>query len=187
MRMNIRLILVLALTLFTKSALADQAHSDHPAKPEVEIEASLIAHGSEDWSVHITRTGIAYFRHSYKKSFGTLRGDFFLDADILLQLLTEAQIHQFNDLPRKIQPALIPIHAPMYAIDIRVDGNRHKVQVYHPAGFGQSSELDRFSAVWDAIWKEFPLKPPGVLNIDSSFDQKQPIASDRNAPHVKCP
>lgn len=166
--MNIRFIFILALIFFTKSALADQVNSDQSAKPEVEIEAWLSTHGAQSWSIHITRTGFTYFRYSNSSPFGIISGEFFLDPEDLLQLFKESQAHQFNELPNKIQPTLVPIHAPTYGIDIRVDGTRHKVQVYHPAGLGQSSELDHFSAVWDTIWKHFPLKPLGVLTSHSS-------------------
>lgn len=166
--MNIRFILIFALIFFTKSALADQVNSDQSAKPEIEIEAWLVTYRAQDWGIHITRTGLTYFRYSNSNPFGTIRGEFFLDPEDLLQLFKKAQVSQFNELPNKIQPTLAPIHAPTYIIDIRVDGTRHKVEVYHPAGLDQSSELDRFSVVWDTIWKQFPLKPPGVLTSQST-------------------
>ncbi|WP_263773036.1 hypothetical protein [Propionivibrio soli] len=154
--------------MFAKTAGADQVSSDQPSKPEMEIEASLLTHGYQDWSVHITRTGRAYFHYSNMNPFGLISGEFFLDPDILMSLAKEAQAYQFNELPKEIKPALLPVHAPTYSIEIRLDATRHSVQVFHPAGLDQSAELDRFSAVWDAVWKQFPLKPLGVLTSQST-------------------
>jgi len=162
--MNFRTLSVLffALVLLCRTASADSTNVEPAAKPEVEIQAWLSTHGGKDWSVHILPTGFAYFRFHSGHPFGTLSGEFFLDSDSLLPLLEEARLHQFDGLPRKIRPALLPLHAPSYTIEIRVDAIRRRVELYDPMSVTPSAERDRFSAIWDAVWKQFPLKPPGV-------------------------
>ena len=162
---------MLSLVTLSGIAVADQHDSNQISAHEVEIKASFCQGNREHWSLHITQTGQTYFYYSDRMPMGTLRGEYFLEPETLATLVAEAQKHQFKQLPKKLQPAQRPIHAPDYSLEFRIGTTRHRVQIYHPAGLDSSPELDHFAAVWDAVWSQMHFRPPGVLTFQSNRAQ----------------
>lgn len=115
----------------------------------------------ESWRVRVDRYGEAWVGVYYGKfSPGNMQGSFLLNRDDVDALAKLAEDNGFFKLPRRLATAgVLPVHALDLRLSVMVDGKGHSVDIYHPEGVVDRTQVAAFIAVWDKLFRLLPLRP----------------------------
>jgi len=130
------------------------------AVPDIAFEAEVTTAGpyGEHWTVTLeygeeASVAIHWTFHTP----GHLTGTFLIEPQ---EVAKAADAAQFASLPQWIdndRPA--PLHQPDLRLDLQVNCRRHEVHLYDPARVENRGQVERFMAVWNAIFRQLPVQP----------------------------
>ena len=155
-----RFAIVTAFMALTGCASAPDPYALPKATPETTIVHAVGEGGNGSFSLRYHHEIVADMSYSIRgRTTGVMEGSFTVAPPPVDDILAEAKLQRFEELPTRIEPSVQPIHAGTYRLAIRGDQGMHEVTVYCPLCMERSTELDRFWAVWDTVWQPFKLQP----------------------------
>jgi hypothetical protein len=125
--------------------------------PDVAFEAVVSTFG-ERWIVTADLLSEASVEINWAlQHSGHLKGTFLIDDQ---QVATAAAAAQFASLPESIYPERgVTLDSPHLRISLSVNCARHTVQIDDPSGVEDRKKVERFMAVWNAIFQQLPVHP----------------------------
>jgi hypothetical protein len=126
------------------------------------IQASLSTAGpyGDDWQLTLAPDRTVFVEVYYGgAASGSVTGSFFLSAEAVSEIANAVETQDFFNLPDEISRQWVVLHNPDFFISVSKGGRSHKVNLYNPEELGPMPEVQRFLAVWDALFRHLPLRP----------------------------